>query len=144
MTETIRKYCKLYRAFLVRTQLLTSSRALDFVRGNWPSCQLQTTKRITPCIHTWAFFSEKYSSLRDHDKFLCNPHINAICRLFLENQKALNLFCLFLAKILVRLLVFLEGKLTTTSHSKACKVIICLEQIRVLDVSHAGGRSVDK
>ena len=41
--------------------------------------------------------------------------MNAICR-------ALELFCLFQAKILVQLLVFLEGKLTATNHSKAHQV----------------------
>ena len=44
--------------------------------------------------------------------------MNAICR-------ALELFCLFPAKILVRLLVFLEWKLTATNHSKAHHVFTC-------------------
>ena len=44
--------------------------------------------------------------------------MNAICR-------ALELFCLFPAKILVRLLVVLEWKLTATNHSKAHQVFTC-------------------
>ena len=44
--------------------------------------------------------------------------MNAICR-------ALELFCLFPAKILVRLLEFLEWKLIATNHSKAHQVISC-------------------
>ena len=44
--------------------------------------------------------------------------MNAICRV-------VELLCLFPTKILVRLLVFLEGKLTATNHSKARQVFAC-------------------
>ena len=54
---------------------------------------------------------------------------DAIYRLLLEHQKAVELFCLFPAKILGQLLVFLEGKLTSTNHSNACQVFICFRGI---------------
>ena len=73
------------------------------------------TKIHIGCVHT---FSEKYLNCRDDDRFLCKTRMNAICR-------ALKLFCLFPAKILVRLLVFLEWKLTATNHSKAHEVYTC-------------------
>ena len=76
---------------------------------------------LFPCVHTWAFFRESTWV----DGFPCNTRMNAICRLFLGQQKPLELFCLFPTKILVRLLVFLEEKLTATNQSKASEVRIC-------------------
>ena len=65
--------------------------------------------------------------------------MNAICRLFLEYPKVSELFCLLPAKIIVRLPVCLEGKLTATNHSKARQVFICFR----IGPS-AGGHSIDK
>ena len=49
-----------------------------------------------------------------------------VCRLFLEQRKALKIFCLFPVKILMGLLVFLDGKLTATNYSKAREECICV------------------
>ena len=68
--------------------------------------------------------------------------MNTICRLFLEQQKALELFCLFPATIIVGLLISFERKLTATSHSKVLQVCICF----MIDpsIGHAGGHSMGK
>ena len=47
---------------------------------------------VTPCVHTWEFFNKNYLSLRDHERFSCNTHMDAICRLFLEYPKTLCFF----------------------------------------------------
>ena len=77
-------------------------------------------------LHSYLGISQqKVLELIRYDRFPCNTHMNTICRLFLKHQKALGLFCLVLEKILVQLLVLLEGKLTATNHSKARQMFIC-------------------
>ena len=71
--------------------------------------------------------------------------MNGIFRLILKQHKAIQFFCLFLAKILVGFLVsFSRQNQPQPITAKQVKCAFVLEQIPVSDFSRAGGRSMGK